>query len=78
MKEVTISARDFVRAGGTITLEQWLDFDDEERAAFAEAGDSARREAVAAVVECVADAVREIAQEASLARLAAKAEEMLK
>lgn len=37
MRELTISARDFVSAGGQLSLAEWVDLSDEERAACVEA-----------------------------------------
>ena len=73
--EVTISARDFARAGGSVTLTEWRDLTEEERAVFLQAqleADEERAELAGRYfVVSLAEAARERRLEALVERAVA-------
>ncbi|RKY16664.1 MAG: hypothetical protein DRQ55_17520 [Planctomycetota bacterium] len=77
MNEVTVNVRDFVRAGGKLSLAEWVTLDEREREACVTAGDELAELQAERVVSMIVDAVRQAVEEHRLESLIGKAEEMV-
>ncbi len=77
MKEVAISPRDFIRAGGRFSLAEWVDLSPDERAAAVTAGDEMRTETAEEVVIAILEGVKAAMGDLRLESLLRQAEEVV-
>ena len=75
MTEHVVSAREFVRAGGTFSLAEWAQLSPEERTAATEAGDERLQRTADLVVDTLVERLAEGLAVARLDAAAKKAEE---
>jgi len=70
--EITLNPREYLLAGGSLSLAEWVQLDEEERAAFVEAGVDMRVMVVEMLVSAMVSALNEATEELRLQLMADK------
>ncbi len=75
MKEVTVDARDFIMAGGVISLETWIQLSDDDKQPFVIAGREKEQRFADDFMERLEAAFSEVGEQFRLSRVIKEAEQ---